>query len=634
MLEKQIKDAIIQNQVETLKDLLTDNEGAANLTLDTSEPPLNTVKHSNTPQAVKLMSEHRANPNLETYSPLQLALSTKAPRDIIILLLEHKAIIGENTDHILNIFKTALQANENSDKIYLCIKNHCIDSIDPIKLLLWIIELNPKVEDNVQKILTNVLICLLDKHQTILNRTADQKSKLLVGEAVLFSAVKSGNDGMVELLLQHKVILNCYDEKGFHPLHRAAETTNINVAKVLIAARANVNVKAQKTKNRPLFQAVSKGNIQLVQLLIEEGADINAPNDMSNSTLRAAIYGGHVEIAMLLMAHGADIHELYYGEHILVTAAEKTNSSDLIKKLIEKGADVNCASYLSIPSRKMYPLIRAVEQRHHSVVTTLLEYGANPNVKIDDGSSPLHHAINRGFVDIAKALIAYGADINAQDQNNSSPLHCAMSKEAIKLLLDEGVRLTIDSKIFHLPLPKCIAMFKIKNQGNEVAIKALEEMINNYINKPRSLMLLAKCCIRDRLIKSSSDTSTTETFRQKTAKLGLPRILKWYVESVSMNTNTVDDGSNHETISNCDTPQLAAQPRLQPVSTRTRNSNRISCPLRPLSRLCSGGCIRDRSVRHEPGMSQPDVPATEHNLAAQPDLYPAFEISPYKSMRM
>ena len=159
-------------------------------------------------------------------------------------------------------------------------------------------------------------------------------------------------------------------------------------------------------------------------------------------------------------------------------------------------------------------------------------------------------------------------------------------------------------------------------------------------------------------------------------------MLKRYVESASMNTNTVDDSSDYRTINNCHTPQLAATPRVKLVSTRGGNFSRMSClllsrlymestktvvscsihgtinncgapqlaapssstrsehptrmssPLRLLSRLCCGGCIRDRLVRHEPDISQPDMPTTELNLAAQPNLYPAYGNSPCETMRM
>ena len=116
--------------------------------------------------------------------------------------------------------------------------------------------------------------------------------------------------------------------------------------------------------------------------------------------------------------------------------------------------------------------------------------------------------------------------------------------------------------------------------------------------------------------------------------MGLPRSLKWYVECTSMDTKTVGEGSDYGAINNDDTPQLAAPPRVQPVLTRSGDRTRMSCPLHLLSRLWSGVFIRDRSVRHEPDMSQPNLPTTELNLAAQPDLYPTYENSPCEIMRI
>ena len=219
------------------------------------EPPLNMAIHFKRTQAVKLLLAHGANPNpdIKANSPLELAVFYGVESDIFNSLLDHNAIIGENTDDVLGVFEMALTKNKDKDEINQRIINQHIDTIDPKKLILWIIELNPKVKNNVQKILTNTLTCILEKHQNILNYEADKNnSKLLVGEAFLFSAVKSGNAEMVELLLQHKVKLNCYDEEGYSPLHRAALTGNTNVAKILINAEANVDVIGKEVPNKAI----------------------------------------------------------------------------------------------------------------------------------------------------------------------------------------------------------------------------------------------------------------------------------------------------------------------------------------------------------------------------------------------
>ena len=238
----------------------------------------------------------------------------------------------------------------------------------------------------------------------------------------------------------------------------------------------------------------------------------------------------------MLLEYGADTTQLHCGNHILFTAVEKITNIDIIKTLIEKGADINFRSNLATCSFfKLSPLFIAVNQGCYSVITTLLEYGANPNLKLKNKTSPLHSTMDATLdkPNIANVLIAYGAGINAQDRWGNTPLHYATSIEKIELLLDEGAKTTIRNKKYQLPLQRSVVNFKQINKGNEEAVNTLEEVINKYNEKPRSLTLLTRCCIRDRLIKSTN-ASTTETFKQKTAKLSLPWTLKLYIESASM----------------------------------------------------------------------------------------------------
>ena len=97
-------------------------------------------------------------------------------------------------------------------------------------------------------------------------------------------------------------------------------------------------------KNGPLIQAVKDNDLQAVQNLLADGADVNARDTDSkgNGTiLGLAAYNGYTEIVKLLLETGADLGaKTKKGATALIAAAEKSNV-EVIKLLLAHGADVN-----------------------------------------------------------------------------------------------------------------------------------------------------------------------------------------------------------------------------------------------------------------------------------------------------
>ncbi|GFV15639.1 ankyrin-3 [Trichonephila clavipes] len=207
-----------------------------------------------------------------------------------------------------------------------------------------------------------------------------------------------------------------YEFGGYHTLLRiAAENGYTKIIKTLIEGGINIDGDLKYT---PLHQAVNDGCKEMVEFLLENGADINAKTEAS-------------------------------GETPLYIAVKKRNI-EIIELLIEKGANVNAGD-----KGKNTPLHYTGDIR---IARLLVANGANVNAKnksdppYSTGSTPLHGAANAGNKDIAEFLIDNGADINAQNAQGSTPLHKVSGIDTLKLLIERGAKVNIKNGEGFTPL--------------------------------------------------------------------------------------------------------------------------------------------------------------------------------------
>ncbi len=93
---------------------------------------------------------------------------------------------------------------------------------------------------------------------------------------------------------------------GFTPLHYAALHGHKEVAEVLMANGADVNAR-DSSGQTPLHFAVAGGRKEIAGLLVSKGADVNARNNSGETPLHLAVHNGRNEIAELLIAKGAEL---------------------------------------------------------------------------------------------------------------------------------------------------------------------------------------------------------------------------------------------------------------------------------------------------------------------------------------
>lgn len=194
-----------------------------------------------------------------------------------------------------------------------------------------------------------------------------------------------------------------------------------------------------------LYTATDCEKDSTVRLLLEKfGADPNAAGEDYGNALTAAAYDGRPDILQLLLEFGADVNSPN-GWAIQIAAQE--GHADIVRELIARGADVN-----AFTANENFPpataLQGATEHGQREVVELLLQHNANPNLGGGDDAPPILAAAIYAEVEILDMLVDAGADVNAVGgDDQSTPLINAVETisgtESLQKLLDAGAHIDL-----------------------------------------------------------------------------------------------------------------------------------------------------------------------------------------------
>jgi ankyrin repeat protein len=235
-------------------------------------------------------------------------------------------------------------------------------------------------------------------------------------------------------------------------LHNAALTGNITRVIELLETGVNVNARTTERSDfvyedgtpelkgfTALIRAASAGHIEIVRLIMDQGAEIDATTYNGWTALKIAVANGHREIARLLLTSGASVATPEESDSTTtLTHAVLNNDREMVIILLNAGADVNKIGYVHLGFRSRYlpylpPLTVALMQGHLELANVLIKRGAH--VK-------LIHAVMLGDYGRVQALLRAGDDVNAAKPGELELLDSAIRGghlEIVLLLLDSGL---------------------------------------------------------------------------------------------------------------------------------------------------------------------------------------------------
>jgi ankyrin repeat protein len=336
---------------------------------------------------------------------------------------------------------------------------------------------------------------------------ADPNTVLSEGETVLMTAAKTGEPETVRTLIAHGANVNAKESwYGQTALMWAVIENNAEAAKLLIGAGADVGARTNTppaggrgggggdgTRGgfTPLMFAARQGSIEAAQVLVDAGANLNQVDPDGISPMQVALLSGHYDFAGFLIKKGAnvnladrtgrgplyvavDMHSLEwrFNRPAPKKVEKQYGSADIVKMLLEHGADVNAQLGAGIlgPSRAATgnrnltkgstPFLKAATTSDVEMMKLLLEWGADPFQTNATHTNALMMVAGLNWqpqasigpqddaIEAAKLLLDRGLDVNARNDLGQTALHGAASRteerdanKLIQFLVDRGADL-------------------------------------------------------------------------------------------------------------------------------------------------------------------------------------------------
>jgi ankyrin repeat protein len=239
---------------------------------------------------------------------------------------------------------------------------------------------------------------------------------------------------------------------GPTPLLTASRRGNVDIMKILIDAGADIHASYLNYLGgrhiNALSDAISSGNVEAVKLLLTSGLKTLYDEERGTPIHHAATScNPSAQMLLLLLELGAGevsaIDHSYRGLTALqcvasLPATDPTGITESLAALLDHGAAID---QLSDDGQTAFHY--AIDNRNTPAVLFLLDRGANVALVYRNGLTALHKSAIRG-VEMVTTLLDHGAVVNAVDRQGQTSLHCftalrdATAVPAAKLLLQAG----------------------------------------------------------------------------------------------------------------------------------------------------------------------------------------------------
>ncbi|XP_075124293.1 ankyrin repeat domain-containing protein 6 isoform X2 [Leptodactylus fuscus] len=200
----------------------------------------------------------------------------------------------------------------------------------------------------------------------------------------------------------------------------------------------NKGAKVAVTKHgrTPLHLAANKGHLNVVQILLKAGCDLDVQDDGQQTALHRAAVVGHSDILAILIQEGCALDRQDKDGNTALHEAAWHGFSQSVKLLVKAGANV-----LARNKAGNTPLHLACQNGHSQSCRFLLLAGSRADLKNHVGDTCLHVAARYNHLSVIRILLSAFCSVNEKNQAGDTPLHIAAAlnhRKVIKVLLEAG----------------------------------------------------------------------------------------------------------------------------------------------------------------------------------------------------